>query len=180
MITWISDYRGIPLTDSAPWLITRSLWSQHQIITDIKFAHKVTINMKMAVFWVVSPCILVEIYQRFRGPCCLHHQGDETRPDDGSSKVLWNVGKFLPDYTALQPRRQPSSYQPPWEPQVLLTINIFAITSFSTRTLHKQSYFLIHRSHIHGRNGLKRKCFNSPYHGAEKYNTSIIQTHISE
>jgi hypothetical protein len=33
--------------------------------------------MKMAVFWVVAPCSLVEVYQRFRGPCCLHHQGDE-------------------------------------------------------------------------------------------------------
>jgi hypothetical protein len=31
------------------------------------------------------------------------------RPDDGGSKDLWNVGKLLPDYTALQPRRQPSS-----------------------------------------------------------------------
>jgi hypothetical protein len=33
--------------------------------------------MKMAVFWVVAPCSLVEVYQRFGGPCCLHHQGDE-------------------------------------------------------------------------------------------------------
>jgi hypothetical protein len=41
-------------------------------------------------------------------------------PDDGGSKDLWNVGKLLPDYTALQPRRQPSSYSPPWEPQILL------------------------------------------------------------
>jgi hypothetical protein len=32
--------------------------------------------LKMAVFWVVAPCSLVEVYQRFRGPCCLHHQGD--------------------------------------------------------------------------------------------------------
>jgi hypothetical protein len=31
----------------------------------------------MAVFSVVVPCSLVEIYQRFRGPCCLHHHGDE-------------------------------------------------------------------------------------------------------
>jgi hypothetical protein len=30
-------------------------------------------------------------------------------PDDGGSKDLWNVGRLLPDYTALQPRRQPSS-----------------------------------------------------------------------
>jgi hypothetical protein len=71
----------------------------------------------MAVFWVVAPCSLVEIYQRFRGPCCFHHQGD--RPDDGGSKDFWNVGKSLPDYTVLQPRRQPSSYSPPWKPQIL-------------------------------------------------------------
>jgi hypothetical protein len=31
----------------------------------------------MAVFWVVTPCSLVEVYQRFRNPCCLRHQGDE-------------------------------------------------------------------------------------------------------
>jgi hypothetical protein len=35
------------------------------------------VSMKMAVFWVVAPCSLVEVYQRFRGICCLHHQGDE-------------------------------------------------------------------------------------------------------
>jgi hypothetical protein len=33
--------------------------------------------LKMIVLWVVAPCSLVEIYQRFRGPYCLHHQGDE-------------------------------------------------------------------------------------------------------
>jgi hypothetical protein len=32
------------------------------------------LHVKMAVFWVVAPCSLVEVYQRFRGPCCLHHQ----------------------------------------------------------------------------------------------------------
>jgi hypothetical protein len=35
--------------------------------------------MKMAVFWVVAPYSLVEVYQRFRGACCLHHQGDVRR-----------------------------------------------------------------------------------------------------
>jgi hypothetical protein len=35
------------------------------------------VGTKMAVFWVVAPCSLVEVYQRFRGPCCLHHH----RPD---------------------------------------------------------------------------------------------------
>jgi hypothetical protein len=33
-------------------------------------------RLKMAVFWVVAPCSLVEVYHRFRGLCCLHHQGD--------------------------------------------------------------------------------------------------------
>jgi hypothetical protein len=34
-------------------------------------------------------------------------QGDRT--DDESSKYLWNVGKFLPEYQAQHPRRQSSS-----------------------------------------------------------------------
>jgi hypothetical protein len=29
--------------------------------------------MKMAVFWVVAPCSLVEVYWHFRGACCLYH-----------------------------------------------------------------------------------------------------------
>jgi hypothetical protein len=42
------------------------------------------VGTKMAVFWVVAPCSLVKIYQRFRGPCCLHHQGDEAYLLDGT------------------------------------------------------------------------------------------------
>jgi hypothetical protein len=33
-------------------------------------------SANMAVFWVVASCNQVEVYQRFGGPCCLHHQGD--------------------------------------------------------------------------------------------------------
>jgi hypothetical protein len=36
------------------------------------------VRTKMAVFRVVAPCSVVEVYQRFRGRCCLHHQGDES------------------------------------------------------------------------------------------------------
>jgi hypothetical protein len=32
--------------------------------------------------------------------------------------------KLLPDYMVLQPRRQPSSYLLPWEPQILLHDNL--------------------------------------------------------
>jgi hypothetical protein len=34
------------------------------------------IYLKMTVFWYVVPCSLVEVYQHFRGACCLHNQGD--------------------------------------------------------------------------------------------------------
>jgi hypothetical protein len=36
-------------------------------------------SMTMAVFWVVAPFILVQVYRRFRGARCLHHQGDDLR-----------------------------------------------------------------------------------------------------
>jgi hypothetical protein len=41
------------------------------------FENLTAVSMKMAVFWDVAPCSVVEVYQRFRGPCCLHHHGDE-------------------------------------------------------------------------------------------------------
>jgi hypothetical protein len=34
------------------------------------------VSMKIAVFWDIAPCSLIEVYQRFRGPCCLYHQGE--------------------------------------------------------------------------------------------------------
>jgi hypothetical protein len=40
------------------------------------------------------------------------------RRDNGGSKQLWNVSKLLPYCTAQQPKRQPSSYSPPWEPEI--------------------------------------------------------------
>jgi hypothetical protein len=52
---------------------------------------RTTGSMKTAVFWVAAPCSLAEVHRRFSGAFCLRFQGD-----DGP--------------TALQPRRQPSSY----------------------------------------------------------------------
>jgi hypothetical protein len=39
--------------------------------------------------------------------------------------------KFLPDYVVLQPRRQPSSYSLPWEPQIILFLFFFISYSCS-------------------------------------------------
>jgi hypothetical protein len=38
-----------------------------------------TAIMKMKFFWNVALCSLVEVYRRFRGTCCLHHQGDDSQ-----------------------------------------------------------------------------------------------------
>jgi hypothetical protein len=75
------------------------------------FGLEVFTTVKMMMIWVLAPCRLVEVGRRFRGVCCLR------RFDDEGSRCLWNVGKLLTDRTAQHPRRQPSSYLPPWEPE---------------------------------------------------------------
>jgi hypothetical protein len=37
------------------------------ITMDIRLEDLTAVSMKMAVFWVVAPCRLVQVYQRFRG-----------------------------------------------------------------------------------------------------------------
>jgi hypothetical protein len=51
----------------------------------VRFEVLTAVSTRMAVFWVVAPCSLVEVYQRFRGPCYL---SDTYRPEDGGSKDL--------------------------------------------------------------------------------------------
>jgi hypothetical protein len=47
------------------------------MLQSVRFEVLKAASMKMAVFWVVALCSLVEVYWRFRGARCLHHQGDE-------------------------------------------------------------------------------------------------------
>jgi len=37
-----------------------------------------TPKIQVEVFWVVTPCSVVVVHQSFRGPCCLHLQGEVT------------------------------------------------------------------------------------------------------
>jgi hypothetical protein len=46
-------------------------------------------------FWVVAPCSLVEVYLRFRGACCLHHQRDEYNNPENSHLQLIFVTDML-------------------------------------------------------------------------------------
>jgi hypothetical protein len=52
-----------------------NVWIASNCFNNVGFEVFTAMSMKMAVFWVVAPCSLVELYQRFKGPCCLHHQG---------------------------------------------------------------------------------------------------------
>jgi hypothetical protein len=45
-------------------------------------------STRITVFSVVASCSLVEVYLRFKGTCCLHHQGDDDQGDHGGSKDL--------------------------------------------------------------------------------------------
>jgi hypothetical protein len=63
-------------------------------------------SMKMAVFWHVAPCSLVEVDRRFRGDYC-------DCPNDRGSKYLWNLGQFhkftrrnVPESSDLQTHRR--------------------------------------------------------------------------
>jgi hypothetical protein len=98
-----------PLTQSSITLRTK-LFSKIGRITVLPTND----SSKTPVFCDVAPCSLIEIDRRFRGAYCLHRQGD----DDGRNKHFWNIGQFLPHFTAQHPRTQSSSYSPPWEPEI--------------------------------------------------------------
>jgi hypothetical protein len=51
-------------------------------------------SMKMAVFWVVAPCTLVEVYRRFRDAFCLLHQGDKRTAVRTSNPTYFICGLF--------------------------------------------------------------------------------------
>jgi hypothetical protein len=89
---------------------------------------------------------------RFCETCC--------HPDDGGSKHLWNVGKHLPDYTAQQTKRQPSSYSPSREPEI------------------SQSYQTTWRnnpedSHLH-----TRRCENLKFHNSTTWRNNPEGSHL--
>jgi hypothetical protein len=54
------------------WIFTKAVYEEETDLPTQKCSGQQ--EMKMAVFWVVVPYILVEVYQCFKGPCCLHHQ----------------------------------------------------------------------------------------------------------
>jgi hypothetical protein len=72
----------------------------------VRFQVLMAASMTMIVLKDTVLCSLVEVDRRFTRTYCLHHRGDG--PDYGGRKHVWNVGQFLPDYTAQHPRRRSS------------------------------------------------------------------------
>jgi hypothetical protein len=58
--------------------------------------------MKMTDRWVVAPCCLTEDYQRFRGPCCLHHQGPDASTSETSVNFYQTTRRNNPEDSHLQ------------------------------------------------------------------------------
>jgi hypothetical protein len=56
---------------------TSEVRSSPMLLQEIKAVTGDPNGMMVAVFWVDTPCSLVEIYRRFRGAGCLCHQGTE-------------------------------------------------------------------------------------------------------
>jgi hypothetical protein len=52
--------------------------SRQSKVASMRFQVLTATNMRMAVFWDVAPCSLVEVDRRFRGTYCLHHQAVTT------------------------------------------------------------------------------------------------------
>jgi hypothetical protein len=67
------------------------------------------VNMMIAVFWNLKPCSLVEVYCRFRGTFCSHHQ-KRMYAKNGGSIFLSKVGNHLPGYKASPYKRQTFLY----------------------------------------------------------------------
>jgi hypothetical protein len=64
-----------------------SLVLQYEISTEFKLSEISDSRggeYEETVYWDAAPCSLVEVYRRFRGTFCLHHQGN--RPGATSQK----------------------------------------------------------------------------------------------
>jgi hypothetical protein len=70
-VRWINASGAEHLSGFSFWENSQEHWT---VIHLVAFEVLSAASMKMAVFWVVVPCSLIEVYRRFRGTCCLHHQ----------------------------------------------------------------------------------------------------------
>jgi len=67
------------------------------------------LNVKSAVFWIVTSCTVVNSYQHVSGTYCLHHQdrGSHIYSEDGGSRFLVLHPKRLQYWHWRQDRNNP-------------------------------------------------------------------------
>jgi hypothetical protein len=60
-------------------------------IFDARFEIFTAVKIEFMVFWVVAPCsVVVEQYQRFRGPCCLQRKDSTTTLQGATAQKTTN------------------------------------------------------------------------------------------
>jgi hypothetical protein len=70
----------------------------------VGFEVLMALSTKMTVFWVVALFRLVEVYQRFRGPCCLHHQDNRpVRTSETLVNFYCTTRRYNPEDSHLKP-----------------------------------------------------------------------------
>jgi hypothetical protein len=91
-------------------------------------------EVKISISWDVMPCSSLKTNLRFEGTFHLHLQGRRITqgrnqlelffdPEDGANVFLRNVDLLSTNHTALCSRRENSSWQPLWEPQIPHDLN---------------------------------------------------------
>jgi hypothetical protein len=89
--------------------------------------------LKFIVFWDVLPCSKIDVDRRFRGACCLHHQGDPRSPEYETGMLTTrprrsipalkmeticssrNVGIYLRVYTRQNPKQDQDEQEFVWK-----------------------------------------------------------------
>jgi hypothetical protein len=60
--------------------------------------NKLTNPLKFRALWDVTPCSRIEVYRRFRGAYCLHHQVDESvRISETSVNFNETTRRYIPE-----------------------------------------------------------------------------------
>jgi hypothetical protein len=90
----------------------------------------------MAVFWVVAPCILVSVYQRFRSPYCLHYRPETLVNSKQSTRCYNSEDSHLRFIFFSRTQLGDASYDEPYTdcPSILVVLP-FILDSRSLRIL---------------------------------------------
>jgi hypothetical protein len=79
------------ITPSLPKHCPDNLKKENINVIFLEQEYKDLCFLKMAVFWVIVPCSLVQAYRHFRGACCLHHQGDHPEMSVNFYQTTWRT-----------------------------------------------------------------------------------------